>query len=197
MSDLQNHVMVKLEARREPSSFEVAQFDKKAVPTRGIAFESHVCVEPVTEGTESKFLKRASLSFNLPGWSPWEVMVDEGTTGGGMDSAPSPLGYLSVGVASCLLTHLVAAIDLQKLDIRSLRVEQRIRFHSTFNFSPDIDPQDIVGRTLSLDTDVVIDSDESNEALERLVALSDQACFAANAFISQVPASTKLVRSGE
>ncbi|MEM9533239.1 MAG: OsmC family protein [Pseudomonadota bacterium] len=194
-----NNVMIKrsVDEAATPGTFELREFDKAAVAKEGIAFDTHVVVEPVTEGTESKYLKKASLMLNLPGWSAWEVMCDEGVTGGGTDSAPSPLGYLSIGVACCLLTHMVEAINRWKLNIRSVRVEQRISFHSTYNFSPTFDPEDNVGRTKSLETNVVIDSDEPQEQLQRLVRLSEQACFAANAFVTQVAASTQVVVNGE
>ena len=153
-----NNVMVKLdlEAMPKPGSFEIREFDKASVPKHGIAFDSHVIVEPVTEGTDSKYLKKATLSLNLPGWGGWEVMCDEGVTGGGTDSAPSPLGYLSIGIACCLLTHMVEAINRWNLNIRSVRVEQRISFHSTYNFSPNYNPEDNVGRTKSLATTVAL-----------------------------------------
>ena len=153
-------------------------------------------MEPVRDGTESKMMKKATLSLNLPGWSGWEVFVDEGAPGGGTDEAPSPLGYLSIGVAACLMTHLSGVIQGTQLEIKSIKIEQRVRFHSTYNFA-DTKPEDTFGYTEGLETNVVIDSDEPTEKLQQLVDLAQQACMALNSFLSRVPTETKVFVNGE
>lgn len=192
-----NNVMVKLETAELPASYEVTPFDKRKVPKEGLTFETNVIVTQVKEGTESKFLKRAALSYTLPDWGSWEIMVDEGTTGGGTDTAPSPLGFLSVGIATCLLTHMTEDIHSLGLKVNNVRIEQRIKFHTTFNFSPSFKPEDNFGRTKSLETNILFDADATPEQMQKLVALSEQACFALHAFVNQVPASTKVFVNGE
>lgn len=191
-----NNVMIKGEEPILPETYEVSEFDKKRVPKEGIHFETNVIVRPVEEGTESKYLKQGQLSYNLPGWGSWEVMCDEGTTGGGTDTAPSPLGYLSLGVAFCLMTHLKETIMRDKLDIKAIKIEQRVKFHSTYNFG-NIKVEDIYGYTKSLETNIVVESDEPNDKIERLAELSQQACMAANAFITAVPESTRVFHNGD
>lgn len=190
-----NNVILKLEEPELPSTYEVSEFDKKIVPKEGIHFETNVIVRPIEEGTTSKYLKQGILSYNLPGWGSWEVMCDEGTTGGGTDTAPSPLGYLSLGVAFCLMTHIKETITRDKINIKAIRIEQRVKFHSTYNFG-DIKLEDIYGYTKSLETNIVVESDEPDERIERLAALSQQACMAANAFITAVPESTRVFHNG-
>ena len=158
-----------------------------------MAFESIVRVEPIP-GT--KFQKKGSLTLNLPTWSDWEVICDEGTAGGGTDQAPSPLGYLSLGIAFCLLTHLKENIDQLGLKVRSVVIEQKIGFATTYNFA-GTHPSENKASTDFMETNVVIDSDEDPETLAQLIGWSEDACFAANAVATATATSLSVVVNGE
>lgn len=188
-----NDIVTRLETTQEHSAFTPEEFDKRRVPKEGLKFEMNVIVEPV-EGT--KFQKVAQLTNNLPGWGGWQIKCDEGTAGGGDDTAPSPLGYFSVGIALCLMTHMKQNIDTLGLDIRSVKIEQRIKYATTYNFT-NLPPSENKASTDALETYIVIDTDEPDDKIQDLIKWSEQACFAANAFITAVPASTKIIKNGE
>lgn len=182
----------RIDAAQSPVSFEVQPFQK---PKNGekMSFESVVIVEPIP-GT--KFQKRGSLHLNLPTWSDWEVICDEGTAGGGTDTAPSPLGYLSLGIAFCLLTHLKENIDQLGLSVQSVKIEQKINFATTYNFA-GTHPSENKASTDAMQTNIVLVTDEPAEKLKDLARWSEEACFAAQAVAQQTYTSLGVVINGE
>jgi hypothetical protein len=53
----------------------------------------------LTAKSREKMRKRALVSIDLPGFSPFVMWCDEGTSLGGDDSAPAPLAYFSAAIA--------------------------------------------------------------------------------------------------
>jgi|SRR5919107_249338 hypothetical protein len=53
----------------------------------------------LTAESHDKMRKRALVSNELPGFSPFVMWCDEGTSLGGEDSAPAPLAYFSAAIA--------------------------------------------------------------------------------------------------
>lgn len=189
---MSDQIVSRIEAAPSSVSMELSPF-KKPKAGEKMAFESIVRVQPV-KGT--KFQKKGSLTLNLPTWSDWEVICDEGTAGGGTDQAPSPLGYLSLGIAFCLLTHLKENIDQLKLNIKSVVIEQKIGFATTYNFA-GTHPSENKASTDFMETNVVIESDEPRENLAELIQWSEDACFAANAVATATATSLAVVVNGE
>jgi hypothetical protein len=53
----------------------------------------------LTAESHDKMSKKALVSIDLPGFSPFMMWCDEGTSLGGEDSAPAPLAYFSAAIA--------------------------------------------------------------------------------------------------
>jgi hypothetical protein len=53
----------------------------------------------LTAESRDKMKKRALVSIDLPGFSPFVMWCDEGTSLGGQDSAPDPLAYFAAAIA--------------------------------------------------------------------------------------------------
>jgi hypothetical protein len=53
----------------------------------------------LTAESRDKMRKRALVSIDLPGFSPFVMWCDEGASLGGEDSAPGPLAYFSAAIA--------------------------------------------------------------------------------------------------
>ena len=68
--------------------------DEIQPPQEGKAFR--VCLKAESR---DKMKKRALVSVDLPGFSPFVMWCDEGTSLGGEDSAPAPLAYFSAAIA--------------------------------------------------------------------------------------------------
>jgi len=140
--------------------------------------------------------KTATVGVSIPGYSAFTLTCDEGTTYFGDDSAPPPLTYLAAGIAFCLLTHLQALAHAHKLNIRSMKVEQRLRYSSTLGTTmqtlakPD-------GRCEGLETHVLIDSDEPADRIADFVAQGEAACMAHQTVLRATPANIRVVLNGQ
>lgn len=139
--------------------------------------------------------KRAVIEPNLPTWSPFQINCDEGTALGGTDEAPPPLGYLSAGIAFCLLTHLTAFIRSQKLDISNLKIEQRTRFSTTLVTDAE-EEGDFRGRCDGVETHIVVEGDHTPEEIQRLAQASENACMAMQSIMNATPTNTSIYLNG-
>ncbi|MEM9570398.1 MAG: OsmC family protein [Pseudomonadota bacterium] len=177
-------------ADTKPTSFELAEFQK---PKSGedLIIDMSVVVEPL----DGPMQKKATVSVNLPGWSDWEITCDEGTSGGGDDTAPAPLMFFSAGVAFCLMTHMQMAAKQLGLTLKTLRLEQRSQFASKFNFET-MHPKDNFGSGKNFQTFVHVESDDAPELIEEFVSWCEQACMAGQSIANSVPTQTKIVLNG-
>ena len=188
--------IVSLCARPRSGVFDETPFDGDSVSVQGLAFESHVVAEPVSEpGAPGR--KQATVRLNHPLSRDWSLQIDSGYLTDTNELAPSSLGYLSVGLASCLLTQVLHTLELLGLTARSVRVEQRLRFHTTDTLDAAHDPAQRKASTQSLDACVVIDSDASDAELHKVLTLARQASFAFHAMMSRVPANCSIRRADE
>lgn len=130
-------------------------------------------------------LKRAIVKPNLPGWGTFEIRCDEGPSIGGTDTAPAPLAYLSAGVAFCMLTHLSYYIETNQLDIKNLKIEQRLRFTTNERTRKPNDPPHCA--CLGIEMHVVIDSEASESSIRALTETAKSLCMAHQALLSPTP----------
>lgn len=183
-------IVTKLDEHLSPECFTPTVFEKPK-PGEKMSFEVNVVAE-----SEDGMHKRASVEPNLPTWGTFSVRCDEGGALGGEDTAPPPLGYLSCGLAFCLLTHLTSYVRAKKLDIKTLKVEQRMRFSTTLVTDAE-KAADIRGNCDALETYVVIDSDEPQDAIEELIRVSENACMALQSVVNQTPQTTTIRLNGQ
>lgn len=158
-------------------------------PGEPIRFAYHVTAEPRPGQS-----KRGVILSPRPDHSSWEVRCDEGTGMGGNDSAPSPLGYLIMGVAFCLLTHIQGYLDKAPMQIDRIRVEIRAEY-ATLPPDPDAGHQG-EGRCDAYTCHVLVDSPEPSDRIERLVAVCRDACMAIATVASAVPTTSRVFVNG-
>ncbi|MEM1104153.1 MAG: OsmC-related (seleno)protein, partial [Pseudomonadota bacterium] len=118
-------IVTKISASPDLTKFQPAEFVKPR-PNEQMKFEVNVAAE-----TMEGMLKRAVVEPNLPSWGSFQLICDEGGALGGTDTAPPPLGYMAAGIAFCLLTHLSAYARSKKLNLASIKIEQRMEFSTT------------------------------------------------------------------
>jgi uncharacterized OsmC-like protein len=139
--------------------------------------------------------KLATVTCSIPGYSGFTLTADEGTSYYGDDSAPPPLAYFGAGIAFCLLTHLQALVHAYKLNVRSIRIEQQLRYSTTLattmatNAAPD-------GRCDGLETHLLIDSDEPAAKIQELARHAEAACMAHQTVLRPTPATLHVVLNG-
>lgn len=158
-------------------------------PGEPIRFAYEVVAEPGPRQS-----KRGVIISPRPDYGSWEVHCDEGTGMGGDDAAPSPLGYLIMGVAFCLLTHIQGYLHKAPMKIDKIRVEIRAQY-ATLPPEPDQGQQG-QGLCDAYTAHVLIDSSEPTEKLERLIAVCRDACMAIATVATAVPTTTRVFVNG-
>ncbi len=188
-----NRIVSKIDRMPEPTAFKIETAKKSK---EGLDLEVHVLAE-IMPG--SGLVKRGYVKPNVPGFGAFELYCDEGLSIGGGDTAPAPLSYLAAGIAFCLLTHLKAYADFEKLNVSSIRLEQKMKFQSRVPVMM-MDPaagNQMEGLSKGVETFVFIDTDEPPEVIARMVDVAEKACMAAQTVVNAVPASTVVISNGE
>lgn len=180
--------------KKVADQIKVTQFDvsKFSPPKSGGRLEFEVNVVAESAGQQRK---RAIVEPNMPSWSTFQIMADEGGAIGGEDTAPPPLGYLSAGIAFCLLSHVSMYVRTKELKIDSLRIEQKMRFSTQPNHDPD-GPPAMNGGCDGLETHVVIESNEPEEVINRFIDECTSTCMALQAIVNAVPQKTVVHLNG-
>ena len=183
-------IVKRIDTMPAPVSFDIEPAKKSK---EGLNLELHTIAE-LLQGPG--LLKRCYVKPNIPSFGAFEMHSDEGTLIGGADLAPAPLSYLAAGIAFCLLTHLKGYADSQGLDISSIRVEQKMKFQSRIpGMTADMGGQ-MEGHSNGLETFVLIETQESDEAIARMSDIAERACMAAQTVVNAVPASMIITING-
>ncbi len=189
MNAVKQEIVSKLQASPALEKIDVTEFVK---PRHGeqMKFEVNLVAESL-DGMK----KKAVVEPNLPTWGSFEIRCDEGGALGGTDTAPPPLGYLSAGIAFCLLTHLSAFIRSKGLDIRHLKIEQRTKFATTLVTDAE-DEGDFRGVCEGVETHIVVEGEHDADDIRQLAQASENACMAMQAIMNATPTNTTLYLNG-
>jgi len=188
-----NRIVSRIDRMPEPTAFKIETAKKSK---EGLDLEVHVLAELMPG---PGLVKRCYVKPNAPGFGAFELYCDEGLSIGGADTAPAPLSYLAAGIAFCLLTHLKAYADIEKLNVSSIRLEQKMKFQSRVPVMM-MDPaagNQMEGLSKGVETFVFIETDESPKVIARMVEVAKKACMAAQTVVNAVPASTVVISNGE
>ncbi|MEL6618040.1 MAG: OsmC family protein [Pseudomonadota bacterium] len=176
------------DAAPAPTQFDPEPFTK-ARPPEPVRFEVNMVAEAGT-----KQAKTGSVSVNIPGFSPLTLYCDEQPPVG-EDQAPPPLAYFCAGIGFCLMTHLTDIYTARKIEVASLKLEQRVKFKTNLSTMREMGNQ-TTGETEMVETHVLIDSPEPPERIAELLAEAEGACMAHFALRNPIPWSTRLVHNG-
>ena len=168
-----------------PEGMTLSEFKKSKM----IAEVSAIVEE--TPNKDSKYLKKGTVSINVPGYSSWEVWSDEGSVGAG-DQAPCPLDYLTLGVAFCLASHIRLAAEAMKLDPGIIKVELR-SYYAQYG---DFGKEGTFGTTESIKTHIILNSELPQSDLLRLIKISKNNCYASEGFKNVTSIETKIYING-
>lgn len=183
-------IVMKVEASPAFTKFEPEVF-KKPRPGQQMQFEVNVAAESM-----DGMLKKATVEPNLPSWGAFQLICDEGGALGGTDTAPPPLGYMAAGIAFCLLTHLTAYARSKKLNLRSIKVEQRMQFITTLVTDAEAEG-DFRGGCEGITTHVIVDGEEDASVIRAMVEDSEASCMAMQSLMNITPKNTQMHLNGE
>ena len=184
-------IAAKADHMPEPTAFKI---DAAKKTKEGLDLEVHVLAELVPG---PGLVKRAYVKPNVPGFGAFELYCDEGLSIGGSDTAPAPLSYLAAGIAFCFLTHLKGYADAEKLQVSSIRIEQRMKFQSRIPGMTASAGNQMEGHSKGVENFVFIETDETPEVVARMVEVAGTACMAAQTVVNAVPVTTTVMSNGE
>lgn len=78
---------------------EVSTLALKEIPTDNEEVDGREIQIHLTAESQEGMKKRALVAIEAPGFSPFSLHCDEGTSMGGEDTAPAPLAYFAAAVA--------------------------------------------------------------------------------------------------
>ncbi|MCH2214598.1 MAG: OsmC family protein [Flavobacteriales bacterium] len=135
------------------------------------------------------------VSVNIPGFSPVKLYCDEQPPVG-EDTAPPPLAFFSAGIGFCLMTHLTDILNARKIQVDSLKLEQRIVFRTNLGHMREHGYMTEGGCDV-VETHVMIQSPEPEEKIQDLLNEAENGCMAHFALRNPIPWSTRLVYNGK
>ena len=173
------------DAQPNPTQYEPGAF-KKSRPPEPLHFEVNVTAE-----ANERQKKTGVVQVNIPGFSPLKLYCDEQTPVGD-DTAPPPLAYFCAGIGFCLMTHLTDILTARKIQVDSMKLEQRVRFKTNLGTMRELGHM-TEGETEHVETHVIIDSPEPEERITDLLNEAEGACMAHFALRNPIPWSTRLI----
>ncbi len=132
-----------------------------------------LAISESAENPDRPYLKKVTVSFNTNDSETWEIYSDELNGADGIAIAPTSLEYFTAGTALCLTSQLTLVSAMMDLDYNDYRVEQQIDYREE-----DVSSPAMVGFADIVHSSVVIESDESEERLNRFFQQSLSMCFA-------------------
>jgi len=189
MTEKTFHVGERSEAQPNTTQYETSPF-KKGRPPEPLGFEVNLTAE-----AHDRQKKSGTVQVNIPGFSPVKLYCDEQTPVGD-DTAPPPLAFMCAGIAFCLLTHLTDIYTARKIKVKSVKLEQRVKFETNLSNMRDLG-HTTDGKTLGIETHVLIDSDEPEERIIELMDEAENACMAHYALRNPIPWESRLVYNGK
>ncbi|MEM6388143.1 MAG: OsmC family protein [Pseudomonadota bacterium] len=183
------HVGERSEDLPQPTQFDAESF-KKAKPPEPLDFEVVLTAE-----STGRQKKTGTVQVNIPGFSAVKLYCDEQTPVGD-DTAPPPLAFMCAGIGFCLMTHLTDIYTARKIQITSMKLEQRVGFQTNLSTMREMG-HTTDGKMRHIETHVLIESDEPQERIQALMEEAENACMAHFALRNPIPWSSRLVLNGE
>ncbi len=185
------HYQVGEQAKMAPSpeQFEPGPF-RKSRPPEPLHFEVNLVAE-----AHGKQQKTGTVQVNIPGFSPVTLYCDEQPPVGD-DRAPPPLAFFAAGIGFCLMTHMTDILNTRRIEVTSMRLEQRIRFMTNLGTMRELGHR-TRGACEMVETHVIIESPEPSEKIHALLEEAEGACMAHHALRNPIPWSTRLIHNGK
>jgi len=133
-------------------------------------------------------LKEVSVQLFKPIGSTFRFLSDEHS-----QVAPPSLAYLSAGVGFCYMTQMGRYAHIVKQALQSYRIVQDNRF----TYEGDPHRETLQAKAAPVDTQVFVTMNDSEEAAQKLVSMSERTCFLHAAMRTQNPAHIEVSDSLE
>ncbi len=169
-------------------------FEPVVAKTTTQDYNSNILViTEMVENEQSKMLKKAMSRPNGAADYPgWQLIADEGFEEGVDSFGPSPLSYMTTGVATNLHTQILRAAEVQGVELDYVKVEVLNKFHWENMMSPEG-----VGFLDETYTNIIIESNESEETIRKLKETALNSWVAGEALGNETVIKPSLIVNGE
>lgn len=182
-------VIARNEIAPKPSSF-------KPVVAKTSAQGRNSNITVITEmvkNERSKMLKKAMVQPNgIADYTGWQLISDEGFEEGVDSFGPSPLSYLTSGIAANLHTQILRAAEVIDIKLDDVKVEVLNRFHWENMLSAKG-----AGFLSQTDTNIIIKSSASKERIRTLKEMALRSWTAGEGLANETTIKPSLVVNGE
>ncbi len=137
-------------------------------------------------------LMETVIQLFKPIGSTFRFFCDESRDAGGKDMAPPPLAYLSAGVGFCYMTQIGRYAHITKQDLQKYEIVQ----DNVFTVSGSAEEWLQVSKALPVDTQVFLETGESNETAQKTLSMSERTCFLHAAMRASYPSVVKAELNG-
>ncbi len=178
---------------RNESPLLATSFEPVVATTTDNDYNSNITViTEMVQNDDSKMAKKATVQPNgavdYPGW---QLIADEGFEDGVDTFGPSPLSYLTSGTAANLHTQVLRAADVLDVELDNVEVEVL----NTFRWDNMISAEG-AGFLDETHTNIIIESNESEETIENLIEVALNAWTAGEALGNETAIEPTLVVNG-
>lgn len=153
-----------------------------------LSFEIYAITESAND-SERPYLKNVIIS--APTFETWQVLSDEFMGEGDQPVAPTSLEYFTLGTSLCLTSQTTITSATMKLDYTDYRVEHQFMYRNE-----DVGTSDMAGYMDTIDTYIIVESDESMERLETFYWKSLALCFAGEGLTQETEMVTSFYLNG-
>lgn len=154
-----------------------------------LSFEIYAISESAND-SERPYLKNVILS--APSFETWQVLSDEVMYEGDKPAAPTSLEYFTLGTSLCLTSQTTLVSSMMGLGYTDYRVEHQFNYRNE-----NVGTSDMAGYMDTIQTYVIIESDEPMERLETFYSKALALCFAGEGLTQETEMNTTLYLNGK
>jgi len=179
---------------RNASPLLTTSFEPVVATTTGNDYNSNITViTEMVQNDKSKMVKKARVQPNGAADYPgWQLIADEGFEEGVDTFGPSPLSYLTTGTAANLHTQILRAAEVLDVELDNVKVEVL----NTFRWD-NMTSAEGAGFLDETHTNIIIESNESEETIGNLIEVALNAWTAGEALGNETVIEPALVVNGE
>jgi uncharacterized OsmC-like protein len=148
--------------------------------------------EMVKNEESSMFKKSMVQTAGIEDYTGWQILADEGADEGEYPFGPSPLSYYTAGVASNLHTQILMAAEVEGIVLDDVTVEVINDFHWE-----EMMADDGTGHLALSTVNIIIESDSSDEVIERIKGTAINGWAAGQALMNETVIIPNLVINGD
>jgi len=169
-------------------------FKPTVAETTNDDYNSNITViTEMVKNEKSKMVKKAMVQPNgASAYLGWQLIADEGFDEGVNTFGPSPLSYLTTGIAANLHTQILRAAEVLNIELESVKVEVLNKFHWE-----DMMSAEGAGFLSETHTNIIIESSESEETIQNLKEIALNSWTAGEAFGNETRIKPSLVINGK